>query len=248
MSSMQTILSIAGFDTSCGAGICADLKTARSLSFYACTAITAITYQNTCGILDVEPMGKESLQKQLKAVLDDVSIDVVKIGMIPDEDTAEVVSQTIKKLKVPMVLDPVIKSTTGFSVGSVKAYRQVMGECTVVTPNVYEAEKLMGTTINDVKSAKRAAKQLSDEFSVAITGVNGKDIVFDASSQNLHVIGKELRVGKVHGTGCVYSTSLACYLASDIDLFNACKKSRRLTISAARRAINIGDCLPVANP
>lgn len=248
MRSIQTILSIAGFDTSCGAGICADAKTARSLSFYACTAITAVTYQNTCEILDTKSMGKELLQKQLKVVLDDISIDAVKIGMIPDEETAEVIAKTVKKLDLPKVLDPVIKSTTGFITGSVEFYRLVMGNCTIVTPNAYEAEQMTGIGIADVKSAKRAATKLSDGFSVVITGVGGKDIVFDANSENLHVVGKDLRIEKVHGTGCVYSTALACYLADGMDLFNACKKARRLTISAARRAIKIGNCLPVVNP
>ncbi len=248
MRSIQTILSIAGFDTSCGAGICADVKTAESLSFHACTAITAITYQNTCGISGFEPTNKESLQKQLKAVLDDITVDAVKVGMLPNGDAAEAVARAVKELKVAIVLDPVINSTTGYSIGSVEAYRQVMRECTVVTPNAYEAEQLTGRSVKDVKSAKIAAEEVSDGFSVAITGVNGKDIVFDASSQRMHVIGKELKVGEVHGTGCVYSTSLACLLASGVDLYNACKKARRHTISAARRALTIGDCLPVVNP
>lgn len=248
MQSMRSILSIAGFDTSCGAGICADVKTASSLSFYACTAITAITSQNTCGIHDVKPAGKEQLQNQLKAVMDDISIDAVKIGMIPDWDTAEVIAKTLSGLDVPKVLDPVIKSTTGFEIGSAEVYSQVMGDCSVVTPNVYEAEQLTGTGIANTKSAKKAAVELSDDFSVVITGVNGKDIIFDADNESTYVLGKELKIGKVHGTGCVHSTSLACYLSSDLDLFNACKKARRLTVSAARRSIKIGECIPIVNP
>ncbi|MFO7968476.1 MAG: hydroxymethylpyrimidine/phosphomethylpyrimidine kinase [Archaeoglobaceae archaeon] len=250
MQPTRSILSIAGFDTSCGAGICADVKTASSLSFYACTSITAVTYQNTCGIQGFKSTSKEELQNQLKAVLGDISVDAVKIGMISNEDTADVIKKNLKGLDMPRVLDPVIKSTTGFEIGSAEFYSRVMDNCTVVTPNVYEAGQLTGDGdgIADVKSAKKTAKELSDGFSVVITGVNGKDVIFDAISDKLHVIGEELKVEKVHGTGCVYSTSLACYLSTGLNLFNACKKARRLTISAARKAVRIGNCLPVINP
>lgn len=250
---MQSILSIAGLDPSSGAGICTDIKTARYLSFHACTAVTAITYQNTCGVLGINPVDNEVLSKQLNAVVDDILVSGIKIGMIPDKNASELIHQTVKKFDAPTVLDPVIKSTTGSNIGSLDSYRLLMPSCDVITPNTHEVEQLTGINITGVKSAKKAASHLSDsnsdssDVSVAITGVNGKDVVFDASKEKMYVLGKKLEVGQVHGTGCVYSTALTCHLTSGLDLFTACKKSRRLVISAARRAVKIGECLPVVN-
>ncbi|MFP3908315.1 MAG: hydroxymethylpyrimidine/phosphomethylpyrimidine kinase [Halobacteriota archaeon] len=245
---MQSILSIAGLDTSCGAGICADVKTAKALSFHACTAITAITFQNTCEVQGMEPVDKKVLTEQLDAITGDIPISAIKIGLVPDKETAEIIGRTLKKLNVPTVLDPVIRSTTGFDIGSLEGYRLLIPSCSVITPNAHEMRQLTGITVSSVETAKEAAASLPEGISVVITGINGRDLIFDPFNGNFHIIGKELEMGKVHGTGCVYSTSLACHLVSRSDLFTACKKSRRLTIAAARRANTIGKCLPVVNP
>jgi|Deesub1362A_J573_1020465.scaffolds.fasta_scaffold01125_6 hydroxymethylpyrimidine/phosphomethylpyrimidine kinase len=244
---MKAVLSIAGFDTSGGAGIHADVKTARSLGFHACSVITALTFQNTCEVSGVKILG-EYVENQLESVLEDVEFSAVKVGVVPDVRTARIIQSRFSHFKQPVVLDPVISSSTGYRLGSVRAYRELMSICDVITPNVHEAEVLSRMKIKNMRSAKNAAKTISDGFSVVVTGINGRDVVYDAKKEEFHTIGRRFHSREVHGTGCVYSTALACFLAEDMELYSACKKARRFVIGAARKSVEIGRCLPAVNP
>jgi len=245
---MQSILTIAGFDTSGGAGIHADIKTARKLGFHACSAITAITSQNTCKISDIYVVNASVLENQLRAIAEDIRFSAIKIGMVPDDNTARIILKFLENLNVPKVLDPVIRASTGFKIGCVEGYRILMKEIDVLTPNVHEAEEILGISIKDFESAKKAAMKISDRFSLVITGFGGRDVVYDADNKEFHIVGRKFGRNEVHGTGCVYSTALTCYLADGMDLYSACRKARRFVMGAAKRSLKIGKCLPVVNP
>lgn len=245
---MRSILTIAGFDTSGGAGLHADIKTAKKLNFHVCSVITAITFQNTCKISDLQILSESALEKQLEAVEEDVKFSAIKIGMVPEIITARVIHKFLRDKDIPKVLDPVLKSSTGFKIGDSKAYRILMDEIDVITPNVSEAQEMSGVYIKDFNSAKKAAMKISDGFSVVITGSGDADVVYDAEKMEFYKIGKRINAKEVHGTGCVYSTALACYLADGFDLILACKKARRFVLRAAKKAVKVGKCLPVANP
>lgn len=245
---MRSILTIAGFDTSGGAGVHADIKTAKKLNFHACSVITAITFQNTCRISDLYVLDESVLEEQLEAVEEDVELSAIKIGLIPEVSTARTIHKFLKNKDMPKVLDPVLKSSTGFKIGDSKGYCILMDEIDVLTPNVSEAQKMSGISIKDFSSAKKAAMEISNGFSVVITGSGDADIVYDAERMEFYKIGKRISRKEVHGTGCVYSTALACYLAEGVNLYSACKKARRFVSGTVKRASKIGKCLPVVNP
>ena len=234
---MRAILIVAALDPVGGAGILADVKTARALGFYPCVALTAITYQNTCRISGVFQMPDDVLKRQIDSVVEDVELSAVKIG----------VSKAFEVPEAPVkVLDPIIKATVGYELGSKKDYEKLAKRCDVITPNAYEAEQLSGIGVESPDDAKLAAKTTAERFgcSVVVTGVKGVDVAYDSRNDTFHFVTTEHTGEEVHGTGCVYSTALACYLVS-FSFEEAVVKAREFVSNAARNAIKVGKCLPV---
>lgn len=248
----RSVLTIAGFDTCGGAGIHADIKTIEALGFHASSVITAITFQNTCRISGLMPVPPDVVERQISAILEDLDVAGIKIGMVCNMEIARVIAENIKKIDIPKILDPVITASVGFELGSREVYEVVARVCSVITPNVEEAMQFAGMKIDGVESAIQAAKKIADRFgcSVVITGggLGGKDIVYDIQQNDHFIIEGELIKAEVHGTGCVYSSALTCYLAKGYSLSDSCQMAREFVFKAVKKAKTIGKCLPVVSP
>ena len=246
---MRSILTIAGLDPSGGAGILADVKTIRILNFFPSSAVTAITYQNTCAVYGIHEVEPECLERQILAVIEDLKLAGVKVGLVCSVNLASVIAKLIKDLDVPKVVDPVIKATTGFKFSGKEVYSILAKVCDVITPNADEASKLSEMEVKDVESAKEAAKAIADRFgcSVVVTGgsLGGKDVVFDVDTGRLFVIEGKIINMEIHGTGCVYSSALTCYLAKGLSLHEACNRAREFVYKSVMNSVEVGRCLRV---
>jgi len=174
----MNILSIGGSDPSSGAGIQSDVKTFSNHNVYGFTVVTTITSQNTRKVTSIEPVSTKSLNAQLDSILSDFHIDAIKIGMVYNSQIIKVIHSKLRKIKVPIVVDPIIKSTTGATLLKKSALRDykkmIIPLANVITPNKYEAKVLSGIS-NTKKSAKKI--QSMGAKCVIITGAtssNGK--------------------------------------------------------------------------
>ena len=214
--SYVTMLSIAGSDPIGGAGIQADIKTCCSAGVYAMTVITAVTAQNTCGVKGFKAIDPHLLESQLRAVLDDVSPDAVKIGMVPDADSVRIISGIIKEYGLTnVVVDPVMVATSGDALtesDTSKALKEdLFPLATLVTPNLPEVDAL-------VPGPGNADRLLSMAEAVLIKGGHGED---DTLTDTLYRRGfapltfshRKIDTPNTHGTGCSLSSMIACRLA-----------------------------------
>jgi len=227
------VLTVAGSDSSGGAGIQADLKAIAAHGCYGCSAITALTAQNTRGVTAVHTPPAEFLAAQLKAVLSDFPPAAVKIGMLPDADCVRAVAEALRGLDVPIVLDPVMVATSGASLSSdpaVAAMRALLFPlATLVTPNLREAEALGAMRIHGEAEMEACARRIG--FPVLIKGghLPGNDGANDllyVGDQALWLRAPRLDIGETHGTGCTLSTAIACRLALGHSLLEAVKLSK----------------------
>ncbi len=250
---MKTILAIAGLDPSGGAGIHADIKTIEAHGYHSASIITAVTFQNTCKIYGLSPIPAGILERTLSAVFDDLNIAGVKIGLIVTKECAEVIRRKIKDLDAPKVLDPVFESTTGFKMSKKEIYETLISECTVITPNIQEASLISGINVKNVEDAIEASEIIAKNYgcSVVITGghLNGSDVIYDARKNRKIVLqGKILVKGELHGTGCIYSSSLTCNLAEGLELIEACKCAKEYLEKLLKNPISVGKCLKILRP
>ena len=210
---MLNILSIGGSDPSSGAGIQSDVKSCESLRAYCLTAITGVTSQNTARFGTVEPVSMKVLKEQLEMLYSDFKISAVKIGMVYSPGLIRIIFKSLKETSVPIVLDPVIKSTTGGMLITKQAVsdfkRYLIPISTIITPNKFEAEFLTGSKIRSTKSAEKAAKKLQNmgAKNVSITGLEVKqsqvtDYVLAGSHH--YCLSQEKIPTVNHGSGCNY--------------------------------------------
>lgn len=228
------VLSIAGSDSCGGAGIQADLKAIAALGGYGCTAITAITAQNTCGVSGIWPLPLEALRAQMEAVFTDLHVDTVKTGMLHNVETVSCVAEAVRKYKVKnLVVDPVLVATSGDALskgGIVEAMKQELFPlATLITPNLTEAEILSGQKIATLDDMKKVAAQLL-AFSPQGVLIKGGHLTGDQMIDVLLVAGmKEPRLlesdrietDNLHGTGCTLSSAIATFLAQGLALEEA---------------------------
>ncbi len=242
---MLILLTISGFDPIGGAGLHAEIKTAKSLGLHAVSVITALTIQNTCGVYEVLNIDPEVISRQLDAILGDVNVSAVKIGMIPNLDIAKVISSCLKTLDCPKVLDPIINASSGTRLGDVEAYKLLLPYVSVITPNFSEAKILSGID-GDPKDV--ASKLAEFGCNVVITGgeLGGKDFVYEFGKT--YWVEAEFSPINIHGTGCAYSSALACYLAMGKKLEDAARFARIFTLESVKKAVRIGKCFPSVNP
>lgn len=234
MKTRPIILSIAGSDSGGGAGIQADIKTISAVGGYACTAITAVTAQNTLGVRAVYPVPAEALRQQLAAVGDDLAVAAVKIGMLPTAGQVEVVASAIARYGWrQVVLDPVLVATSGdVLVQGAAAGRmadRLFGLCTLLTPNMAEAAALTGLAVADEAGMQAAAETLLGRGSRAVL-VKGGHLAGERMTDWLYwsdaagnVVRRAFSAAKVHtvhlhGTGCTLSSAIAAYLGMGYDL------------------------------
>jgi len=240
----MNILSIGGSDPSSGAGIQSDIKTFSNHDVYGFTVVTAITSQNTRKVTSVEPVSAKSLMAQLDSILSDFHIDAIKIGMVYNSQIIKVIHSKLRNIKVPIVVDPIIKSTTGailLKKSALRDYKKMMVPLAdVITPNKFEAKALSGIS-NTKKSAKKI--QSMGAKCVIITGAtssNGKisDFVLEESREYV-ISGKKIPI-KNHGSGCNYSASIAVSLAKGNTMHNAVKTAKDYVYQSIRNSKNIG--------
>ena len=232
------ILVIAGSDSSGGAGIQADIKTITSLGGHVLTALTAVTAQNSLGVTGIHKIPAGFIAKQIKAVIEEVVPRAVKIGMLYSGAAVKEVAKLLKRHGlVNIVLDPVLKATTGKDLLEPRAItlfkEELLPLTSVVTPNLFEAGILAGKKVDSLNDMAKAAETIQAMGpDVVITGghLEGKctDLLFDGKAfHRFH--GSKIDTQHTHGSGCVFSTALATFLAGDKDIVTATKMAHDFT-------------------
>lgn len=246
MKHYTTVLTIAGSDSGGGAGIQADIKTISALGCYATTAITAITVQNTVGVEAVHPVPVDFVKGQIEAVLSDIGADAVKIGMLQSAEIVRAVAEMLRKYKVGnVVLDPVMVSTSGHRLIEEEAIdtlrRELIPLARVITPNIPEAEILLGgEEIRSQASLPEMAQRLSASCGVSVLLKAGHlsedeltDILYDKETDKLlQLTSKRIRTRNTHGTGCTMSSALAASLAKGETLQQAASSAKTFISNA----------------
>jgi hydroxymethylpyrimidine/phosphomethylpyrimidine kinase len=220
------VLTIAGSDSGGGAGIQADLKTFAALRTYGASVLTAITAQNTRAVLDVHPLPASVVGAQLDAVLDDLPVAAVKIGMLASAEIAGAIAARARAGRLPhLVLDPVLTSTTGRRLGVVAAIERLLPYVTVATPNRDEASALVGWTVGSPTDMARAAGEIAamgpkvvvvTGGDMVTTGTEAVDALWAGDGGRLLAYPR-LATGNNHGTGCTFSAAIAARLACGDD-------------------------------
>lgn len=226
---MKKALTIAGSDSSGGAGIQADIKTMTANGVYAMSAITALTAQNTTGVSGIMEVTPEFLELQLTSVFTDIEPDAVKIGMV---SSAELIKSISKKLKeynaMNIVVDPVMVATSGSKLISDDAIETLKKELlplsTVITPNIPEGEVLSGMKIQSVEDMEKAAEKISKDFGCSVLLKGGhslndaNDLLYEKNGTVTWFEGKRIDNPNTHGTGCTLSSAIASNLAKGMNL------------------------------
>lgn len=247
---MPRALTIAGSDSSGGAGIQADLKTMTAHNVYGMSVITALTAQNTTGVQGILTVSSDFVSKQLDSVFDDISPDAVKIGMVSDSEIIDVISNQLEFYNAKnIVLDPVMVSTSGSKLicddAIEKLKTRLMPLATLVTPNVMEAEVLSGIKITDDNSVINAAMEISKYYKGDIL-IKGGHIGEDASDmlyvngECFWIKGERIDNTNTHGTGCTLSSAIACNLAKGYNVLDSIKNAKKYLSGAIEENLNIG--------
>lgn len=249
MNKIPKILSIAGSDSGGGAGIQADIKAISFHKGYAMTVLTAVTAQNTIGVQEIFPLPKEIIKKQLKSVMDDLSPDVVKTGMLADHETIKLISEFLINKKV--VVDPVMVATSGDRLIESPAVEAIMNflipNAYLVTPNIHEAEILSNIKITDLKTQIDAGKKILEQGpeNVLIKGGHSKsDYIYDCLIRNdlkeKVFVTRRLDSKNTHGTGCSLASSVATLLGRGFDIEEATTISIEYVQNGIKKAPNFG--------
>lgn len=246
---MKYILAIAGSDSCGGAGIQADIKTITRLGAHALTAITAVTAQNSLGIAAIQKIPAHFISKQIESVLEDIRPDGTKIGMLLTGAAIKEVTRVIKKYGMPhIVVDPVLRASTGRKLLDPEAIpllrETLLPLASVVTPNLDEAEILTGKRVRNLEEMEEASKAIKGFGpDVVVTGGHLKgecvDLFYDGRDIH-HFSGSKIRVGHTHGSGCVFSTALATFLALENDVKRAAELAHEFTRGAIERGYPCG--------
>src|ERR1700681_1349526 len=224
------LLTIAGFDPSCGAGTAADLKTFAAHGCYGVAAITALTVQNTQGVEDVQNTPSATLRAQLEVLAKDSEIAAVKIGMLGNRGNAAVVAEFLDAHKFAHVVhDPVMKSSSGTELLDAAGIKYVATEllkrASVITRNIPEAEILTGMTIKDTADMEAAARKIVEMGAHAVIVKGGHmeravDVLFDGN-EIFVLVGDKNKEDTLHGTGCTFASAIAAQLAAGRGLAEA---------------------------
>ncbi|KUR75543.1 bifunctional hydroxymethylpyrimidine kinase/phosphomethylpyrimidine kinase [Novosphingobium sp. Fuku2-ISO-50] len=231
------ILSIAGSDSSGGAGIQADIKTITVLGGYAMTALTALTAQNTCGVAMVDAVSPAMVAAQINACIDDIGVDAVKIGMLGSPAIAEVVAQALETLRVPIVFDPVMIATSGATLAdgaTIAAFERLMALATLTTPNVAELAALGGDSGMRARGIAYLAKGGDSE------GVDVIDRLVRPGTDDLVWTAPRIVTRHTHGTGCTLSSAIATRLGAGAPIEQAVADARALVRAALLAAPGLG--------
>ncbi|MBQ3658284.1 MAG: bifunctional hydroxymethylpyrimidine kinase/phosphomethylpyrimidine kinase [Bacteroidales bacterium] len=241
------VLTIAGADSGGGAGVNADIKAVSACGGYAASAITAVTVQNTLGVKAVHDIPTEIISGQIKAVLDDIGADSVKIGMLSKKETVLTVASTLRNYGIKnIVLDPVMVSTSGHSLllpDAVETLKKGLFPIVrIITPNIPEAEMLLGEKISDQKEMETFAEKLSLIAGNSVLLKAGhfsdnilSDVLYNAETKQIsRYDNPKITTKNTHGTGCSLSSSLAAFLAKGLSLECAVENAENYLQNALR--------------
>ena len=246
----KTTLTIAGSDSSGGAGIQADIKTMQANGVYAMSAITALTAQNTTGVSGIFEVTPEFLGQQLDAVFTDIYPDAVKIGMVASAELVKIIAFKLKEYKAErIVVDPVMVSTSGSRLISEEAIQILKTElfplASVLTPNIPEAEVLFGASIHSAEDMERAAQAISEEYHCAVLLKGGhqlndaNDLLY-AEGKSRWFYGRRIDNPNTHGTGCTLSSAIASNLAKGYGLEEAVERAKEYISGALAAMLDLG--------
>ena len=247
---MKTALTIAGSDSSGGAGIQADIKTMTANGVYAMSAVTALTAQNTTGVYGILESTPEFLASQLDCIFTDIFPDAVKTGMVSSTGLIEVIANKLKQYKAKnIVVDPVMVATSGsrlISQEAVDALKELLLPlATVLTPNIPEAEVLSGLTISGPADMEKAAQAIGETYGCAVLCKGGHDLNDandllwrDGTCKWFH--GRRIDNPNTHGTGCTLSSAIASNLAKGCDLDTAVERAKAYLSGALAAMLNLG--------
>lgn len=247
---MKTALTIAGSDSSGGAGIQADIKTMTANGVYAMSAVTALTAQNTTGVYGILESTPEFLASQLDCIFTDIFPDAVKTGMVSSTGLIEVIADKLKQYKAKnIVVDPVMVATSGsrlISQEAVDALKELLLPlATVLTPNIPEAEVLSGLTISGPADMEKAAQAIGEAYGCAVLCKGGHDLNDandllwrDGTCKWFH--GRRIHNPNTHGTGCTLSSAIASNLAKGCDLDTAVERAKAYLSGALAAMLDLG--------
>jgi hydroxymethylpyrimidine/phosphomethylpyrimidine kinase len=243
------LLTIAGFDPSCGAGVAADLKTFAAHGCYGIAAITSLTVQNTQKVEAVHNTPSAELREQLEVLVTDCEIAAVKVGMLGNRGNAVVLAEFLDAHKFPFVVhDPVMKSSSGTELLDTGGVNYIIAELlkrsSVITPNVPEAEILAGMTIKDVADMEAAARKIVEMGARAAIVKGGHtekatDVLFDGNEVHF-LSGERVKVENTHGTGCTFASALTAQLAAGRPLYEALTLAKTYVVKAMEKAYPVG--------
>jgi hydroxymethylpyrimidine kinase/phosphomethylpyrimidine kinase len=257
---MRKVLTIAGSDSCCGAGVQADLKTINALGAYGTCVITAVTAQNTLGVSSVFKIPATFVGQQIDAVVSDIGVDALKTGMLTNEKVIEIVSDRVRRHKLKnLVVDPIIKSHYGerllTTIGVKKLSSDLIPLSCLVTPNIPEAEILADMKIKSLSDIKDAAKIMYDQGAKNvlikgghITNDENEDYGFEDKATDILYNGKtfeyfeekRIKTVNIHGTGCIYSAAIATELAKGNDLVSSITSAKKFVTEILKRPLTLG--------
>ena len=247
---MKTALTIAGSDSSGGAGIQADIKTMTANGVYAMSAITALTAQNTTGVYGIMEVTPEFLANQLDCIFTDIRPDAVKTGMVSSSALIEVIAQKLTQYKAEnLVIDPVMVATSGAKLISDEAIEtlkgKLLGLATLITPNIPEAQVLSGMDIRTAEDMERAAKAIYEAYGCAVLCKGGhqlndaNDLLYSKEGARWYQ-GRRIANPNTHGTGCTLSSAIASNLAKGCGLDEAVERAKAYISGALAAMLDLG--------
>ena len=247
---MRTALSIAGSDSSGGAGIQADIKTMSANGVYAMTAVTALTAQNTTGVTDILDSTPAFLSAQLDAVFTDIFPDAVKIGMVSSAELISVIAQKLRQYGARhIVVDPVMVATSGSRLlrgDAVEALKtELLPLAEVATPNIPEAEILADMPIRTPADMEAAARKISEQYGCAVLCKGGHDLndandLLWKDGAGYWFNGRRINNPNTHGTGCTLSSAIAANLAKGMALEDAVRRAKEYISGALAAMLDLG--------
>ncbi|MHA1271581.1 MAG: bifunctional hydroxymethylpyrimidine kinase/phosphomethylpyrimidine kinase [Candidatus Helarchaeota archaeon] len=253
-----TVMTIAGSDSGGGAGIQADLKTILTHNLWGVSVITAITAQNTNEVKKIYRLPLDIIESQFDILIDDFNIKAIKTGMLLNSEIIKLISSKIKDLEIPIIIDPVLKSTTGTQLTENKFIESLCSDLipysTIITPNIYEAEIIIKdkiSTHSDVESACKKIAQLGPKAVIIKGGHLNEEYstIFDTLYYNKKFYYyKKIRIKRrFHGLGCTFSTSIACNLSKGYGIVDSVKLAQEYINTVIENSIKVAHGLIPAN-
>ena len=257
---LKVALTIAGSDSGGGAGIQSDIKTFSALGIFGCSVVTAITSQNTFELRNIFPIPAKIVSDQLRAILSDFKLGAIKIGMVYNAEIMEEVYKKLKNAKIPIVVDPILSTGTGYSLifeNDLEYFKEsIIPMSYLLTPNLPEAEAISGIKIRSTNTLIDAANALLDmgATNVLIKGGHSNitrditDFLLTQDRQVVRLKKERIEINPLHGLGCNFSAAITAELARQIPLKHACHLANDYVFSGITNSIHVGKGSAVVDP